>query len=117
MSDLTRRNFTRTVEDFTCVRCGAPVRGDGYTNHCPLCLWSLHVDVVPGDRAEECGGPMRPVAVEHRRGGYVVHHECVVCGARRATRAAPEDSVDAMAAVSREHADAVTREGRWTGRR
>ena len=50
--------FTRVVEDFTCGQCGAAVTGDGYTNHCPLCLWSRHVDINPGDRAAECGGLM-----------------------------------------------------------
>jgi hypothetical protein len=111
MSDQERRNFTRTVEDFTCVRCATLVHGNGYTNHCPACLWSLHVDVVPGDRAEPCRGAMRPVEVETRRDGYVIRHECVACGASRATRANPADSVDAMVAVAQERADLLTRGG------
>ncbi|MEK7158524.1 MAG: RNHCP domain-containing protein, partial [Patescibacteria group bacterium] len=45
------RTFQRRVEDFTCESCGAQVTGDGYTNHCPQCLVSKHVDVYPGDRA------------------------------------------------------------------
>ena len=104
-----RRNFTRTVEDFTCVHCGLPVRGDGYTNHCPRCLWSRHVDVVPGDRAERCGGAMRPVAVEVRGAGYAVRHRCEGCGAVRSTRAHVADSVEALTEVARAHAEAVSR--------
>ena len=44
-------SFTRKVEDFTCEHCGREVHGNGYTNHCPHCLHSKHVDVNPGDRA------------------------------------------------------------------
>ena len=41
--------FTRNIEDFTCEHCGATVKGNGYTNHCPMCLWSKHVDVDQGE--------------------------------------------------------------------
>ena len=57
------RRFARTVEDFVCEKCGTQVEGDGYTNHCPHCLWSRHVDVNPGDRKATCKGMMEPVAV------------------------------------------------------
>ena len=52
------KKFIKVKEDFVCEHCGAEVKGDGYTNHCPKCLWSKHVDVHPGDRAAECGGMM-----------------------------------------------------------
>jgi hypothetical protein len=58
------KKFTRRIEDFLCGNCGATVTGDGYTNHCPACLWSQHVDINPGDRAAACGALMRPSAVE-----------------------------------------------------
>lgn len=38
------KNFTRVIEDFICENCGTEVKGNGYTNHCPKCLWSKHVD-------------------------------------------------------------------------
>ncbi|HLL91284.1 MAG TPA: RNHCP domain-containing protein, partial [Tepidisphaeraceae bacterium] len=69
--DATPR-FTRQVEDFTCGHCGRSVRGNGYTNHCPGCLWSRHVDVNPGDRAAACGGLMEPVAVASTRHRYTI---------------------------------------------
>ena len=42
------------------IASGKKVEPLGYTsrNHCPFCLWSLHVDENPGDRACECGGEM-----------------------------------------------------------
>ncbi|HCR42265.1 TPA: hypothetical protein DIV45_02815, partial [Patescibacteria group bacterium] len=41
---MDRKNFIRTKEDFTCENCGHRVKGSGYTNHCPKCLYSQHVD-------------------------------------------------------------------------
>ena len=72
--------FKRTKEDFICEYCGTQVRGDGYTNHCPKCLWSKHVDVDPGDRASECGGLMRPVELQKEGSEYKVLHRCTACG-------------------------------------
>jgi hypothetical protein len=60
--------FTKTVEDFVCEHCGEKVVGDGYTNHCPKCLWSKHVDINPGDRASECQGMMKPINVDVQHG-------------------------------------------------
>jgi hypothetical protein len=91
--------FTRRREDFTCEHCDARVRGDGYTNHCPRCLWSRHVDVSPGDRAAGCGGLMEPVGVLFEGGRHVLVHQCVECGHRRRNRAAAADSPPALAAL------------------
>lgn len=91
--------FTRTREDFTCANCGASVVGTGYTNHCPGCLWSKHVDVRPGDRAADCGGMMPPVGVLFERGEHVVIQECQACGHRRRNRASPSDSRAALLAL------------------
>lgn len=94
------RRFTRTVEDFDCLVCGSPVRGDGYTNHCPHCLCSRHVDVHPGDRAADCGGVMRPVAVEFRAHDTMLTHACDSCSHRRRNRTAPADDTDALLALA-----------------
>jgi ribosomal protein L37E len=80
------RKFQRKIEDFTCEQCGRTVTGNGYTNHCPDCLYSKHVDVAPGDRAAECGGLMRPIGSELKAGAYFVLHECTRCGFRRKNR-------------------------------
>jgi len=81
------------------------VKGSGFTNHCPGCLWSRHVDTNPGDRKESCGGMMRPVALEKKRNGFVVIHRCEVCGATRKNRTAPEDSTETMIEVMREFSE------------
>ncbi len=102
------RKFQRRVEDFACANCGRPVAGDGYTNHCPHCLWSLHVDVNPGDRAETCGGRMSPVAVETAGGQWTIVHECTACGARRRCRTSEADSRDALVALARAAAEGAS---------
>ncbi|MDE2312421.1 MAG: RNHCP domain-containing protein [Patescibacteria group bacterium] len=94
--------FTRTKENFVCEHCGASVLGTGYTNHCPKCLFSKHVDVNPGDRAEVCGGLMRPVGYELQKGQYVLIHQCEKCGVVKRNKTAPGDSVDALIGLTKQ---------------
>ena len=92
--------FKRTIEDFTCAHCGAHVEGNGYTNHCSRCLWSKHVDISPGDRAEACGGMMRPMALEGSSPAYRIAHECTRCGARRRVDAAADNLPETLIALA-----------------
>lgn len=94
------RRFQRTVEDFACGHCGLEVQGDGYTNHCPRCLWSQHVDVNPGDRLAGCGGLMEPVAIEGTPGTYRILHRCQLCSAEKWNQASPADDFDALLALA-----------------
>ena len=98
--------FIRTKEDFACGHCGVQVRGDGYTNHCPLCLWSKHVDVHPGDRAEKCGGMMKPIRIEGSTPKYRILHRCSTCGAERRMNTATRDDPKAIVALAQAVADA-----------
>lgn len=83
--------FIRRRENFICEHCGANVKGNGYTNHCPECLYSKHVDRDPGDRLETCHGLMPPVAVEMARGESLLVHECELCGYRKRNALSPDD--------------------------
>ena len=94
-------SFKRTVEDFHCEHCGITVEGDGYTNHCPECLWSKHVDIHPGDRAETCGGMMRPVALEGSSPAYDIVHECLSCGVRKRIQVHENDAMSAVLAIAK----------------
>jgi RNHCP domain len=97
---VSERRFTRRTEDFVCGHCGRRVRGTGYTNHCPHCLWSRHVDVLPGDRAAECGGLMEPVGTLLENGEFVVVQRCVRCGRMWRNRTAANDDRDVVIALS-----------------
>lgn len=94
------KGFTKTVEDFDCTHCGAVVRGNGYTNHCPNCLWSKHVDNNPGDRAATCGGMMKPVSVSPDGDRFIITHVCEVCGKTKRQRTAENDNIDAIIEIS-----------------
>ncbi len=89
---LENKRFTKNDDGFICVHCGKEVKPLGYTsrNHCPFCLWSLHLDVNPGDRASMCGGELEPVGAEPnaKKGGYTIIHRCVKCRVIRRNKAA-----------------------------
>ena len=85
--------FRRQVEDFVCENCGTQVVGNGFTNHCPRCLFSKHVDINPGDRAEACGGLMEPIGVELDKGKYVITQQCLKCGRIWRNEASPDDDI------------------------
>jgi hypothetical protein len=91
--------FTRVKEDFVCEHCGVEVAGDGYTNHCPKCLWSKHVDINPGDREADCGGMMEPVAVSKRGEEYVILHRCLKCGHEKNNKVVKSDDYEAVLGV------------------
>lgn len=92
------KKFTRTIEDFVCENCGYQVTGNGYTNHCPTCLWSKHVDIHPGDRAENCGGVMKPERVSMMKGEYKITHICQKCGEERVVKSVSGDDVSGFLA-------------------
>ena len=64
------KQFKKVQEDFICEMCGAKVSGNGYTNHCPECLTSKHVDINPGDRACDCHGLMPAVGLDTKNGEF-----------------------------------------------
>lgn len=67
--------------------------GTKHRNHCPLCLWSLHVDHTPGDRDHHCQALMQPVGIWVKDGGeWAVIHRCTSCGEFHANRIAGDDS-------------------------
>ena len=87
------KKFQRTTEDFTCEHCEYIVSGSGYTNHCPKCLYSKHVDINPGDRAHKCNGAMKPIAALYSNGVYTIQQECEVCGTKARIKAKENDDV------------------------
>jgi len=86
------RNFLRKKEDFKCENCGFEVKGDGYTDHCPQCLFGKHVDEeIPGDRASECGGLMKAIEVSYQAEEFKIHYKCSKCRHEFWVRESEED--------------------------
>ncbi len=57
---------------FVCKNCGKKVKfeaiGTKNRNHCPFCLYSLHVDrKFAGDRASSCQGLMKPIGLTFKK--------------------------------------------------
>lgn len=92
--------FIRTIEDFVCEHCGTQVIGNGYTNHCPNCLWSKHVDINPGDRSAQCGGLMAPVGLELEGEKQFVIQVCSKCGFKWRNSVSPNDNQDVVIKLS-----------------
>ncbi|MEI6528654.1 MAG: RNHCP domain-containing protein [bacterium] len=97
--------FQKKIEDFVCGKCGEMVTGNGFTNHCPKCLWSKHVDINPGDREAVCGGMMKPIGVEFEKGEYFLIHECEKCGFSRRKAVEKSDNFDEVVKISKKVAE------------
>jgi ribosome biogenesis GTPase len=95
--DTDGQPVTNKVTAFECSNCGASVSTEGagseHRNHCPQCLYSLHLDNEPGDRAACCGGLMEPVAVWVKKcGEWAIIHRCRDCGELSSNRVAADDN-------------------------
>ena len=57
--------FVKNDNEFICVNCNQKVEKLKYTSrdHCNHCLYSIHVDITPGDRANDCKGILVPINV------------------------------------------------------
>ena len=104
---METKRFIKNDQGFTCKHCDREVVPLSKTsrNHCPYCLYSLHVDHNPGDRNNDCGGLMEPISVElSGKKGYVILHRCMKCGETKKNKAAMEgvqpDDIDKIIALS-----------------
>lgn len=87
-SAQVRTNPIARDEAFCCQHCArdVPIGGRRPRDHCPWCLHSLHVDVVPGDRAARCGGLLVPEALQPGDRGLDILYRCQACGTERKNR-------------------------------
>jgi hypothetical protein len=103
--------FKKKKEDFVCENCGAEVKGSGFTNHCPKCLYSKHVDVFPGDRAllrqgsagQACEGIMTPIIAGQSGGEWFIIHKCQKCGKEQKNKTSKDDDFDEIIKISAKH--------------
>ncbi|MFA5777121.1 MAG: RNHCP domain-containing protein [Parcubacteria group bacterium] len=94
--------FTRKIEDFVCENCGIKIKGNGFTNHCPHCLWSKHVDINPGDRESSCQGLMKPARIEKGNRGkeYIIVHQCIKCGYEKRNKTSEKDNFEEIIKIN-----------------
>lgn len=94
------KKFKKTPENFTCLVCGEKVAGTGYTDHCPSCLWSKHVDINPGDREDKCQGLMKPLSARLSHDEWRIYYGCQKCGYTRFNKAAEKDNIETIIKLS-----------------
>jgi hypothetical protein len=110
------------TQDFKCVQCGGNVRADrmlsgvNNRNHCPLCLWSRHVDQdKPGDRKALCKSRMQPLGLTvkntlkrygvEKSGEIMLVHRCAGCTKHSINRIAADDDPQALYQLFRHSLD------------
>ncbi len=103
----SKKKFQRKIEDFQCEKCDFSVKGNGFTDHCPKCLWGKHVDINPGDREEKCGGAMRPVSVEKTNRGFDIIYRCERCLKITRNKSAKDDDFDVLVRISKIASDSI----------
>ena len=92
----------KKIENFVCEVCGERVIGDGYTDHCPKCLWGKHMDEeVPGDRESGCKGLMKPEYTEYVSGQTKIHYKCQSCGHKFVVRIGKNDDCGKITEIMR----------------
>ena len=96
------KQFQKNDNSFICANCGHQVSKLGYTSrdHCNKCLCSLHVDINPGDRANDCKGLLVPYSCNpSAKKGYVITYKCSKCGKFHNNKSAEDDSLKAIFSV------------------
>jgi len=99
---MMQKKFQRKIEDFVCENCGEKIKGNGYTNHCPFCLWSKHVDINPGDRQSPCRGLMEPIGIEIKSGDKTIYYQCQKCGFKHRVKAVAGDNFEEIIKLTEE---------------
>ena len=92
---MKNKRFTKNDSGFICRNCEKPVEPLIYSsrNHCPFCLYSLHLDIMPGDRLNDCGGILEPFSAEpDLKKGWIINFKCEKCGEKSRNKAAGDDN-------------------------
>lgn len=90
------KRFTMVDEEFICENCHAKVSKLNYTarDHCPFCLYSKHVDILPGDRNNPCHGLLKPIDVEKFKDSYKIIYQCEKCHELHKNKIANDDNYE-----------------------
>ena len=97
------KNFTMRDENFICENCGKSVKKLNYTarDHCPYCLYSKHLDIMPGDRQNNCQGLLKPIGIEKFKDSYKIIYKCIKCNQLHKNIMATDDNMDLIIELSK----------------
>ena len=99
--------FIKNDNEFICHHCGKKVEKLKYTSrdHCNFCLHSLHVDIMPGDRKNECKGDLVPInVIQTGKKGQVIVYQCAKCGKEIRNIVANDDDKNAIYEIVKNYA-------------
>lgn len=96
------KKFNMIDENFICENCNAKVEKLEYSarDHCPYCLYSKHVDINPGDRANSCKGLLVPIGIEKFKDTYKIIYKCSKCSKVHKNIMASDDNMDIIIKLS-----------------
>lgn len=96
------KKFNMIDESFICEHCGKNVSKLEYTarDHCPYCLYSKHVDINPGDRANICKGLLKPIDIEKFKDTYKIIYKCEKCNELHKNIIAVDDDMNEIIRIS-----------------
>jgi len=97
------KRFNMIDEEFICINCGNKVNKLNTTarDHCNNCLYSVHVDINPGDRKNPCKGLLKPIGIEKYRDTYKIIYQCTKCGMLHKNIMANDDNMDKIIELSK----------------
>lgn len=91
--------FIKNDNEFVCLHCGKKVEKLGYTSrdHCKYCLYSIHIDIFPGDRQNECKGTLVPInVIDTSKKGKVIIYKCSKCNKEVRNIVAADDDTNTI---------------------
>jgi len=99
---MTDSKFIKNNQGFTCQNCQIRVKPHPTSNrnHCPNCLYCLHVDIYPGDRKNNCRGLMKPMGITHKKGEKQIVFQCLKCHKQVVNLVAPDDNPEKLLELS-----------------
>ena len=96
------KNFVKLDEEFICENCKREIKKLEYSSrdHCPFCLFSKHVDIFPGDRANKCRGLLEPIGIEKFKNTFKIIYKCQKCKQEHKNIIAIDDNMDLIINLS-----------------
>lgn len=106
------------AKTINCSHCHLPIplsrhfSGVINRNHCPHCLWSIHIDEKTGDRQSICHGKMEPITLTfkpskknkygpEKKGEILLVHLCQTCHQIRLNRIAADDDTTKIISITK----------------
>ncbi len=102
--------FIKNDNEFVCINCGKKVEKLGYTSrdHCNHCLYSVHVDVMPGDRLNDCKGILEPInVIQTSKKGKVIIYRCKKCNKELRNIVASDDDENVIYDIIKKYSKGV----------